>query len=92
MKTLWNSTNYGNDLKLTRRDAEACSASGDNEAAVNEVIVKPYVKKQLATIDPEQLKKELKDYGAWDETELANHQDNLQRWLWISAGDCIERN
>ena len=51
---------------------------------------KPYIKKQIKSIDPEQLKKELNDFGAWDEDELNNHEDNLMRWVWISAGDIVE--
>lgn len=92
MKTLWNSTNYNNDLKLTRSDAEACSCSGDNEDAVNNAMAKPYLKKQLDALDPAQLAKELREFGAWDEVQLSNHADNLQRWVWISAGDIAERN
>lgn len=90
MKTLWNSTNYGNDLKLTRSDAESCSHSGQCDDDVNAVMLKPYVKKQLEGLDPDTLAKELKEFGAWDNTQLANHSDNLQRWVWISAGDIVE--
>jgi hypothetical protein len=91
MKTLWNCSNYGNDLKLTSGDAAACNHSGPCDDDVNAVMLKPYVKKQLDTLDPATLAKELKEYGAWDDTELANHKDNLQRWVWISAGDIDER-
>jgi hypothetical protein len=90
MKTLWNSTNYGNDLKLTREDANASSHSGACDNDVDYVMTKPYVKKQLAKLNPEQLRKELYDFGAWDDNELADHNANLQRWVWISAGDIVE--
>lgn len=90
MRTLWNSSNYGNDLKMTRNDAESCSHSGDNEADVLRVIKKPYIKKQLAKIDPAQLVKELHGYGAWDDEQLKDHEQNLIRWVWISAGDITE--
>lgn len=91
MKTLFNFSNYGNDLRLTRRDAEKCSASGECEPAVIEVMQKPYVKKQLKELNPEKLAKELKEYGAWDEEELKDHDQNLVRWVWISAGDIREK-
>lgn len=90
MKTLWNSSNYGNDLRLTRADANYCAHSGNCENEVNEVMQKPYVKKQLGALNPDKLAKELKDFGAWDDEQLANHKDNLQRWVWISAGDITE--
>lgn len=90
MKTLWNSSNYGNDLKLTRVDAQSCSHSGPCDDDVEILIAKPYVKKQLDKLDPEKLKRELAEYGAWDDTELSNHNDNLTKWVWISAGDITD--
>lgn len=91
MKTLWNVSNYGNDLKLTRNDANACSHSGPCDDDVNGIMTKPYIKKQLDALNPEKLATELKEYGAWNEVELSNHRDNLMRWVWISAGDISER-
>lgn len=91
MRTLWNSSNYGNDLKLTRQDAMNCSVSGDNEPSVKIVMDKPYVKSQLQNLDKEKLKRELKEYGAWDDNQLNDHSENLMRWVWISASDISER-
>ena len=91
MKTLYNYSNYGNDLRLTRKDAESVSHSGDCEGDVLTVMEKPYVKKQLALLEPSNLMRELYEYGAWSEDELLNHQDNLMRWVWISGGDIVER-
>lgn len=28
----------------------------------------------------------LRGYGAWDDEELSNHEDNLMRLLWLTAG------
>lgn len=91
MKTVYNYSNYGNDLRMTKADARYCTHLGSCDNEVNEVMQKPYIKKQLAKLNPEQLVKELREYGAWDEKELSNHSDNLQRWVWISAGDITER-
>jgi len=43
---------------------------------------------KLATgnIDAEKLRKELADYGAWDDSELADHEQNLARLVWVVAG------
>jgi len=90
MKTLWNSSNYGNDLKLTRVDAESCNHSGPCDDDVAILMEKPYVKRQLNMLDPDRLKRELSEYGAWDDNELSDHNDNLTRWVWISAGDIAE--
>jgi hypothetical protein len=91
MKTLFNYSNYGNDLKITRKDANFCSGSGDMGENVKQVMSKPYIKKQLTNINPEKLIKELREYGAWDDTELTNHPENLKRWVWISCCDISER-
>lgn len=92
MKTLDNYSNYGNDLKLTRKDAKSVSHSGDCESDVISLMEKKYVKKQLDLLNPEQLAKELNDYGAWDDEELKDHKANLKRWVWISGGDIVENN
>ena len=92
MKTLWNCGNYGNELRITRTDAAKCSLSGDNEPALKELMQKRYIKKQLKTLNPDKLKKELKEYGAWDSEQLENHEENLLRWLWISCVDITENN
>ena len=92
MRTLWNYSNYNNDIRITRQDAAKCSHPGDCESDVMELLQKPYIKKQVATLDREQLKKELSEYGAWNETELNDHNRNIIRWIWLSAADIIEKN
>jgi hypothetical protein len=46
----------------------------------------------LERIDAEALRKELREYGAWDDQELTDHEQNLQRILWIAAGDIVENH
>jgi hypothetical protein len=53
---------------------------------------KPYIKKQLDALPVDKLAIELKEYGAWDEIELSNHNDNLKRILWIAAGNITDNN
>jgi len=38
------------------------------------------------------LKKELREYGAWDEVELKYHAINLRRLLWVACCDISEGN
>lgn len=90
MRTLYNSTNYGNDLRLTRLDANSVCHSGSCDDDVDFLMQKKYIKIQLDLINPEQLRKELYDYGAWTDEELINHTENLKRWVWISGGDIAE--
>ena len=51
------------------------------------VCLVPAIARQLRAIDPALLREELGGYGAWDETELADHAQNLQRLVWLAAGD-----
>jgi len=89
---MWNYSNYGNDLNITKNDAASCSHSGDCQNDVQFLMQLPKIKKQLDKLNPEQLKKELSEDGAWDDEQLQDHQDNLMRWLWISCCDITERN
>jgi hypothetical protein len=36
-------------------------------------------------IEPETIAQELKDYGAWDADDLADHDANWRRVVWIAA-------
>lgn len=87
---MYNSSNYGNDLNITKKDALTCSHSGDCENDVKFLMSSPKIKRQLDKLDKTQLKKELSEYGAWDENDLNDHEQNLVRWLWISCCDISE--
>lgn len=92
MNTKWFTSGSGRvNIRITSRDAEKCNHPGPCDSDVKELMQKQYIKKQLASISAETLANELKEYGAWDDTELANHYDNLTRIVWIAAGDISER-
>lgn len=75
------------ELNITKKDAALCSHQGQCDDDVLRVSQLPYIKKQLDNIPSALLASELKEYGAWDENELSDHSQNLQRILWIAAGD-----
>jgi hypothetical protein len=77
-------------LNITKAVAKECSRSGDNETSVNYYMSLPKYKKQLSKIDKEELINELTDYGAWDDDELQNHNNNLQRIFWLSCGNIVD--
>lgn len=85
-----NYTNYGNDLDINVPDIKKVCTSGDNGYEVECLSKKPYIKKQTANLDKDNLAKELKEHGTWTDDELTDHEQNIQRWLWISAWDCYE--
>lgn len=77
-------------LNITKKIANLGYHSGDCTEDIERIIELPEIKQQLKKIDKEQLKKELYDYGAWDDLELENHEANLQRILWIACGDIVD--
>ncbi len=62
-------------------------ACDDDIAALRQV---PAIRRQLDKIKPETLQAELREYGAWDDAELADHDANLSRILWLLCGDIVE--
>jgi hypothetical protein len=81
----WWSGNYV-ELTLTMNEARSGSHSGRCDSDVAELRSSPRNAAQLDKIDPESLRLELKEYGAWDETELSDHSANLDRIVWLAAG------
>mgnify|MGYP003453680661 CR=1 FL=1 len=74
-------------LNITKAVAEECSRSGNNEYSVNYYMNLPKYKKQLLKLDKEQVRNELNDLGVWEDDELENHNDNLQRLFWLACGN-----
>lgn len=77
---------------MTLRQAEACSHSGQCDDDVKYLSCLPVIRRQIAKIPPEQIAAELKEYGAWDEQELQDHDQNIQRILWIAACNISEEH
>ena len=89
---MWYSTGSGRiELKMTMAQAESCSHPGQCDREVRELSELPVIARQLRKIDPALLASELREFGAWDSAELADHAQNLQRLLWIAAGDISDR-
>lgn len=74
-------------LNITKAVANECSRIGNNEYSVNYYMNLPKYKKQLLKLDKEQVRNELNEYGAWEDDELENHEDNLQRLFWLACGN-----
>lgn len=43
------------------------------------------------TGDPESCRFYLQGYGAWDEEDLADHDANLDRLIWLTGGDLADQ-
>jgi hypothetical protein len=88
---LWFTSGSGRiEFQMTLEQAKAVSHSGQCDDDVAVLMADPFIAQQLATIKPDDLRLELREYGAWDDEQLADHQINLSRILWIAGGDIAE--
>jgi hypothetical protein len=87
----WFSSSSGRiELELDLDDAGSGYHQGrcdDDVAALRAV---PYIKAQLDAIAPDVVRDELRGYGAWDDNDLADHDANLSRLLWLACGDIVD--
>ena len=89
---MWHAGNYGNELNITKAQAAIGAHQGQCDDDIAYLRTLPAIKRQLAKLNPDTLRRELKEYGAWDEAELADHDANLSRWLWVTCADIAAGN
>lgn len=88
----WCSSSGRVEIEMTKAQARSASHSGSCDDDVRWLSQQPGIVNQLDKLDPALLAKELAEYGAWDKTELADHDQNLQRLVWLAAGDIADGN
>ena len=87
---MWAYTSSGKiELNITKAQAQKGAHQGQCDTDIAGLRQVPAIRRQLAKIDAADLRKELAEWGAWDETELANHDANLSRILWLLCGDIL---
>jgi folate-binding Fe-S cluster repair protein YgfZ len=77
-------------IQMTKKEAAKASHQGDCEKDVRTLRQQPKIRRQLAKINSELIKQELKEYGAWEDAELADKEMNEIRILWLAAGDIVD--
>lgn len=80
------------ELQITKKQALSCSHHGRCDDDVADLMKSPNIKRQLDKLNPELVALCLKEYGAWDDLELKDHQQNLARLLWCACCDISENN
>ncbi|MBF6571695.1 MAG: hypothetical protein IVW54_22880 [Candidatus Binataceae bacterium] len=75
---------------MTLEQARSASHQGRCDDDVLALSREPEIAEQLAAFDPAILRAELKGHGAWDDAELSDHAQNLQRITWLAAGDIVD--
>jgi len=89
---MWFSTSSGRiEINITKKQAVIGSHAGDCEADVKYLRQIPAIKRQLDKIPADLLKNELKEYGAWDDEQRSDHDQNLTRILWLACCDISEK-
>jgi hypothetical protein len=78
------------NLKITKAQARACSHPGPCDEDVLELSKVPTIRRQLDKLNPADVVQTLSGYGAWEDCELEDHEENKQRLLWIAAGDIVD--
>ena len=92
MEKLWYTSGSGRiEIQMTLEQAQSGSHQGQCDEDVFALSRVPEIKEQLDAISPQILSEELKEYGAWDETERQDHVQNLQRVLWLACGDIVDK-
>ena len=91
-KLLWYTSGNGQiELQMTIEQAESVSHSGECDDDVKGLSKVSAIAEQLAKIDPTVLSGELKEYGSWDQEERTDHDQNLQRLLWLAGCDIADQ-
>ena len=78
------------ELAISEEDAKSGSHPGQCDEDIKNLRTLGYIKRQLDKLERKALRDELAEYGAWKPDELDNHEDNLDRILWIACGNILE--
>jgi hypothetical protein len=78
------------ELRIMPRDVASVPDSGPADAAVADLLTRPYIRCQLDAIGPDTIAAELREYGAWDAAELADAAACRARIVWVAVGDIKE--
>jgi hypothetical protein len=87
MKGYWTSSTGRIELVIPPEMAICASHPGQCDADVLALSKVACVEGQLRALNTSLIREELRGYGAWDDEELADDAQNLQRLLWIACGD-----
>lgn len=86
----WASSSGKIELFITKPQARKGYHSGACDLDIQELRQTASIRRQLAKVHPTTLLQELQDYGAWDASELQDHNANLNRLLWLACADVTE--
>jgi hypothetical protein len=80
------------ELRIPLELAQTCCHPGDCEADVVAARQHWLIVDQLVKLEPKRVADCLREYGAWSDEELADHDMNLTRLLWLACSDVAEEH
>ena len=80
------------ELEMTLEQARSVSHQGRCDEDVEFLVTVPKIKRQLDKIPNELIAKELAEYGAWDDEELQDNDDNRLRLVWLAGCNIAEEH
>lgn len=83
----WTSTTGVIELKMTAEQAASVNHQGQCDDDVLALSKIPAIVKQIEKIDKKTIVEVLDEFGTWSDEELKDHEQNIQRLLWIAACD-----
>jgi len=81
---------YGLELRLREQDVESVPQSGAADESISWLMRDPHIKGQMDSFAVRPVAEHLSEYGAWDAIDLADHDVNLSRVLWLAICDVRE--
>jgi hypothetical protein len=78
------------ELQITKAQAAQGAHPGPCDTDIAELRKVPAIRRQLAKLNRDVVARELQEYGAWSTNELADHDENLSRLLWVACSDIRE--
>lgn len=88
-KTWWITGSGYVELEMTHDQAKRVSHSGDCYSDAS-FLVRKEMKGQLSKLSSENVRKTLKEFGAWTPEELTDDKENLILLVWIAGNDVFE--
>lgn len=89
---MWWTTGSGRiELQMTKAQAASVSQPGkDAHLDVCALLRDKKIRRQVDRLDRDLVKAELREYGAWDDADMIDHEANLQRLVWLAGCDITE--
>lgn len=75
------------EIEIPTYMVDSTPQTGSCDSAITEWLEEDYIQTQLTEIGNDKIASELYEFGAWDDDELKNFEENKARILWIAIGN-----